>query len=110
MITNILTYLENSSHQWADKVAIADDKNSLTFAQWHQYSRNIGTAISKSCNKVYRKPVLVFVDRRMEGLVGFMGVVQSGNFYVPIDCKMPDQRVKLISDQQLSRAWACPFP
>lgn len=98
MITNILTYLENSSHQWADKVAIADDKNSLTFAQWHQYSRNIGTAISKSCNKVYRKPVLVFVDRRIEGLVGFMGVVQSGNFYVPIDCKMPDQRVKLISD------------
>lgn len=98
MITNILTYLENSSHQWADKVAIADDKNSLTFAQWHQYSRNIGTAISKSCNKAYRKPVLVFVDRRIEGLVGFMGVVQSGNFYVPIDCKMPDQRVKLIAD------------
>ena len=27
-----------------------------------------------------------------------MGVVESGNFYVPIDCKMPDQRVKLIND------------
>ena len=45
-----------------------------------------------------RRPVLVFVDRRIEGLVGFMGVVESGNFYVPIDCKMPDQRVKLIND------------
>lgn len=98
MITNILTYLENSATKWADKVAIADDKNSLTFAQWNQYSRNIGTAISKASDKAYRKPVLVFVDRRIEGLVGFMGVTQSGNFYVPIDCKMPDQRVKLISD------------
>lgn len=98
MITNILTYLENSASQWADKTAIADDKNSLTFAQWNQYSRNIGTAISKASGKAYRKPVLVFVDRRIEGLVGFMGVTQSGNFYVPIDCKMPDQRVKLISD------------
>lgn len=98
MITNILTYLENSATKWADKVAIADDKNSLTFAQWNQYSRNIGTAISKASDKAYRKPVLVFVDRRIEGLVGFIGVTQSGNFYVPIDCKMPDQRVKLISD------------
>lgn len=98
MITNILAYLENSATKWADKVAIADDKNSLTFAQWNQYSRNIGTAISQVTDKALRKPVLVFVDRRLEGLVGFMGVVQSGNFYVPIDCKMPDQRVKLISD------------
>ena len=98
MITNILTYLEESAVRWSEKKAIADDKHSLTFAQWNQYSRNIGTAISRLSDKSLRKPVLVFVDRRIEGLVGFMGVVQSGNFYVPIDCKMPDQRVKLISD------------
>lgn len=98
MITNILTYLENSANRWGEKTALADDKNSLTFALWNQYSRNIGTAISQATEKALRKPVLVFVDRRIEGLVGFMGVVQSGNFYVPIDCKMPDQRVKLISD------------
>ena len=98
MITNILTYLEESAVRWSEKKAIADDKHSLTFAQWNQYSRNIGTAISRLSDKSLRKPVLVFVDRRIEGLVGFMGVVQSGNFYVPIDCKMPDQRVKLIPD------------
>ncbi len=27
-----------------------------------------------------------------------MGVLESGNFYVPIDCKMPFERVKLICD------------
>lgn len=98
MITNILTYLECSANKFADKIAIADDKKSLTFAQWNHLSRNIGTAIAKESNNSLRKPVLVFVDRRIEGLVGFMGVIQSGNFYVPIDCKMPEQRVKLISD------------
>ena len=98
MITNILTYLEESAAKYSSKVAVADDKNSVTFAEWNQYSRNIGTAISEATEGALRKPVLVFVDRRYEGLVGFMGVVQSGNFYVPIDCKMPDQRVKLISD------------
>lgn len=98
MITNILTYLENSAKQWGDKIALADDKNAVTFEQWLHYSRSIGSAIVEASARALRKPVLVFVDRRIEGLVGFMGVTQSGNFYVPIDCKMPEQRVKLISD------------
>ena len=98
MTTNVLDYLDNAACQWADKTAIADDKNALTFAQWQDYAKRIGTTIAFSTSKALRKPVLVFVDRKIEGLVGFMGVVESGNFYVPIDCKMPDQRVKLISD------------
>ncbi len=96
MIFNILSYLENSAQQWPDKIAIADDKNSLTFKQWNDYSRKIGTIISRTTSCTLRRAVLVFVDRRIEGLVGFLGAVQSGNFYVPIDCKMPFERVKLI--------------
>lgn len=98
MVTNILTFLEQSAERWTDKTAIADDKNSLTFGQWYDYAQRIGTAISKATDGAIRKPVMVFVDRRIEGLVGFMGAVASGNFYVPIDCKMPFERVKLIND------------
>lgn len=98
MITNILDYLDNSAKQWPNKIAIADDKNALSFAQWLDYAKRIGTVIASQTNGTKRQPVLVFVDRKIEGLVGFMGTIESGNFYVPIDCKMPDQRVKLISD------------
>ena len=98
MITNILSFLENSAAQWPDKTAIADDKNALTFSQWRDYAERIGTVIAKANEGALRKPVLVFVDRKIECLPGFMGVVESGNFYVPIDNKMPFERVKLISD------------
>ncbi len=98
MVTNILDYLDHSASIWSDKTAIADDKNSLTFLQWKNYAEAIGTAIGQITQISLRKPVLVFVDRKIEGLVGFLGVVESGNFYVPIDCKMPEQRVKLIVD------------
>lgn len=98
MITNVLTYLDNASVMYANKVAIADDKNSMTFSQWCEASLRIGTYLSNATQRSLRRPVLVFVDRRIEGLVGFMGVLRSGNFYVPIDSKMPDQRVKLIAD------------
>ena len=98
MTTNILEYLESSALRFPDKIAIADDKKALSFAMWHQYARNIGTAICQTTGKALRKPVLVFVDRKIEGLVAFLGVTESGNFYVPIDSKMPDKRAKLIAD------------
>lgn len=98
MVTNILEYLDRSASLWPEKVAIADDKNALTFSQWKDYAERIGTALADATDGAMRKPVLVFVDRKIECLVGFMGVLESGNFYVPIDCKMPFERAKLICD------------
>ena len=98
MVTNILAYLDDKARRYPDKTGIADDKRSLTFCQWADESENIGSQLIEATGGVMRHPVLVFVDRKIETLVGFMGVVESGNFYVPIDCKMPYERVKLISD------------
>lgn len=98
MIINILEYLEQTAKRLPEKTALADDKLCLTFSQWLQQAENIGTAISQATNSTIRRAVLVFVDRRIEGLVGAMGAVESGNFYVPIDCKMPFERVRLIAD------------
>lgn len=99
MVTNILDYLELTAKRLPEKVALADDKLSLTFSQWVDQSESIGSVIAKSTNNTIRRAVLVFVDRRIEGLVGAIGAVESGNFYVPIDCKMPFERVRLIADE-----------
>lgn len=98
MITNILEYLEQTAQRQPEITALADDKLSLSFGQWLQQAENIGSAIAQATNSTIRRAVLVFVDRRIEGLVGAMGVVESGNFYVPIDSKMPFERVHLIAD------------
>ena len=97
MIYNVLSYLEATACRFPDKTALADDKNSVTFAQWLSMAEGIGTHIARSTGAV-RRPVLVFVDRKIECLVGFMGVVESGNFYVPIDNKMPGARIRLIAE------------
>lgn len=98
MVINILTFLDCSAERYPEKTALADDINIISFAQWKDYAERIGTSLCELIPTECRRPVLVFVDRRIEGLVGFMGVVESGNFYVPIDSKMPIQRVKLIVD------------
>lgn len=97
MIYNVLSYLEDTARRFPDKTALVDDKTALTFAQWLSMARAIGTHVARQTSAV-RRPVLVFVDRKVECLVGFMGVVESGNFYVPIDNKMPTARIRLIVD------------
>lgn len=98
MVTNILNYLDDKARRFPDKTGIADDKRSLTFSEWVNEAENIGSQLIDATGGAMRNPILVFVDRKIETLVGFMGVVESGNFYVPIDCKMPYERVKLISN------------
>lgn len=98
MRINVFSYLEESAARFADKLALADDKTRITFGEWLASAQSIGTLIHRECGCCVRKPVLVFVDRKVEGLVGFMGVLASGNFYVPIDNRMPPSRIKLIAD------------
>ncbi len=98
MTTSILSYLYDKATRYPDKIGIADDKRSLTFHEWVDEAENIGSLLIEETGSVMRHPIMVFVDRKIETLVGFMGVVESGNFYVPIDCKMPYERVKLISN------------
>ena len=97
MKINVYSYLEETASKFPDKLALVDDKNNLTFAEWLRASENIGSCIVEHCDSCIRKPIMVFVDRKIEGLVGFSGVLASANFYVPIDNKMPASRIKLIA-------------
>ena len=96
MITNILDYLENSGKLYPDKAAFIDDIKAVSYNELINKARSIGTSIAKSTNSDIRKPVVVLVDRNIESIISFMGVVYSGNFYVPVDSKMPLQRIELI--------------
>ena len=98
MMINVFSYLEDTASRLPDKLALADDRHRITFGEWLRAAESMGSRIAECCDGCIRKPVLVFVDRKIEGLVGFMGVLASANFYVPIDSRMPASRIKLISD------------
>jgi D-alanine--poly(phosphoribitol) ligase subunit 1 len=96
MVINVLEYLEYSAKRVPQKLAFVDEKNSINYKDLHDQACKIGTELIQKTQGSIRKPVVVFVDRNIESLVAFMGVVYSGNFYVPIDIQMPKLRVELI--------------
>ncbi len=96
MKINVLTYLEESVYQTPDKVAFADPDREVTYQELIRQTKSIGTYISRSMRGERNKPVAVLIDRNVESLIAFLGVVYSGNFYVPVDGQMPRGRVERI--------------
>ena len=99
MTRNVLEYLERSAERFPDKTALQDEHESLTYAEYARQAKNVATYLLANEAAGYRnRPVAVIIDRNIRSIVAFMGIVYSGNFYVPIDNTMPAERVKLIYD------------
>ena len=96
MIYNVLQLLERNAACAPDKPALSDDSGRIwTYAQYLEQARRIGTYLSRSLS-VRNQPVAVLIDRNAMSVLAFLGVVCSGNFYVPIDTSMPRERIDLI--------------
>ncbi|MCD8117076.1 MAG: amino acid adenylation domain-containing protein [Oscillospiraceae bacterium] len=96
MITNILEYLDASAARVPDKIAFGDEKTALTFAQLREKARRAGSWLTKRIGRGL--PVAVFMEKTPDCLAAFFAAVSAGCFYVPLDTKMPPDRVRLIFD------------
>lgn len=97
MKINVLEYLEDSVKREPEKTAFADQHKSITYQELEEQAKRIASYIFKQGNWRNR-PIAVVIDRNIESLILFLGVVYSGNFYVPVDHTMPQQRIGLILD------------
>ena len=93
MQTNILEYLEHTVTRVPDKVAFANDTDSLTFRQVYDQARSVGSFLHSQ--GLYRQPVVVFMKKHPTTLASFFGTIYAGCYYVPLDDEMPQHRVDL---------------
>lgn len=93
---NILEMLEESGTRYPLNTAFADDKEKYTYQDVIEKAKAIGTHFAKKGD--FKRAVAVFMPKTALELVVFMGVVYSGNFYIPIDPDMPFDRIKKILD------------
>ena len=95
MIHNVLQLLERNVISDPDKIALRDENDSVSYREYQDYARRIGTFVACRCQSRNR-PVAVLIDRTIRPILSFMGIVYSGNFYVPIDPTMPQERIDRI--------------
>ena len=94
MANLVIDYLEESVKKYPDKIAYIDRKNKITFSDLRSQAFCIATELIEE--GIFKKPVLVFLEKSVSCIVAFMGAAYSGNFYSPIDTKMPVERIEKI--------------
>lgn len=101
-MTNILEYLERSAQLFPEKPALVDERQSITFAQVLEDSRRVGSSLALSLAK--GQPVAVYMEKSVENLCAFWGIVYAGGFYVSFNTQLPTSRL-----QQMQSVLQAPF-
>lgn len=85
-------YLRRAASRWPDKCALRDKSGELTYAEYYAKACSAASLILARTNGAHRAPIFVCVSRSIQPAVLFLAVAMSGNFYVPIDPALPEQR------------------
>lgn len=91
MINTCIKYLEKTAKEYPEKTAIFDSNKSANFNELRNKSLQIAGSIPK---ELRNQPIAIFLPKSIEAIEAFLGVLYSGNFYVPIDVKSPGERTK----------------
>ena len=105
MQNHVLKYLNEIVKKVPDNTAYSDGTVSLTFREVYAQSRSVGSFLYKK--GIYKKPVVVFMQRAPREIAAFFGVITGGDFYVPVDEEMPAGRIQLILDNVKSPLVIC---
>lgn len=105
MQTNVLDYLMEAAARAPEKTAYSDGKEGLSFLEVYEQSRAVGTFLHK--NGIYREPVIIFMEKHPKAIAAFYGVIFGGDYYIPIDVEMPENRIRLILENVKARVMIC---
>ena len=94
MQTSVLGWLDNTAERYAGKTVFADEDRKITFSEFNNYTKSIGTYIARLVSG--NLPVVVMSGRHVMTPAAFLGVVRAGCFYAPMDATMPLSRLNSI--------------
>ncbi|MGN0490919.1 AMP-binding protein [Ruminococcus sp.] len=94
MQTSVLDWLDNTAERYAGKTVFTDENRKITFSEFNNYTKSIGTYIARLVSG--NLPVVVMSGRHVMTPAAFLGVVRAGCFYAPMDATMPLSRLNSI--------------
>ena len=97
----VTDYLDESAQKYPDKVSFVDERRSITFSQLQNEAYHIATKLIEI--GLFKKPILVYLDKSVEVIAAFEGISYSGNFYSPLDTQMPEERIIVLTYESLQK-------
>ena len=95
-VNNVMDFLDVIVEKSPNKIGYVDSKRKITFEEVRVEACHIAMQLINL--EIERSPIVVYIDKSIDTISSFFGIAYSGNFYTPIDTKMPHERIELIID------------
>lgn len=105
-LKNVLEYLENIACSNLGTNTVRDLEREISYIELLRTAQGIGVALlhvygyDAGAQGVFyeppRRPVLVLMNKGVNALAAFMGIVYAGCFYVLLNPDLPDERIRKI--------------
>ena len=90
----IVDLFEEQVEKSPNNIAIVFKDEKLTYKELNEKANAIAKEIS--IKKISNKNICIILDKSIQMIISMLGILKSGNCYVPIDSKYPDSRIELI--------------
>ncbi len=98
MVNSIIKMLDKTAEAYPDRIAVSTASVSVTFKAYKSAAQKIGAALLSEA-ELFNEPVAVLLPGSEIALFCFMGILYSGNYYVPLDYDSPAERIGKILQQ-----------
>lgn len=95
-LCNIWQYLEQAKEKYSANIAFEDNIKNISFEDLYDRAKRIGNYIKAKYPNQTRQPIAIYMPKNVDSLCCFLGIVYSGNYYVPLDYNSPLERVETI--------------
>ncbi|MDD6221612.1 MAG: AMP-binding protein [Lachnospiraceae bacterium] len=89
----ILDRIRQASRRFPDRMAYEDGKCRISYKELWSRAQRCGQFLGKG-----RGPVILYGHMQTGIAVGILSCLMAGRAYVPVDCFMPDARLRTIAD------------
>ena len=98
---NVIEYLEHSAKTKPEKIAVIEEKKTMTYEKLNNYCKKGGTYLASQ--GVFNEVILVFMDKGIDALISFFSTVYAGCCYSLMNPELPESRIENILNTTNSR-------
>lgn len=94
IMNSCVCLLERAAQLYGGKTVFEDKDGKISFSELRQKSQNAASYLINNCETGRLKPIIVYLPKSINSIIGFMGALYAGSPYVPIDYAIPMARMK----------------
>lgn len=94
MRINLLDLFDETVAKNAQKIAIIDRTDTITFGALQENAKKLATMLLQELRGVKNRPIAVFMPKCMGAVVSDIGITYSGNIFMNMDVKTPLNRLE----------------